>query len=73
MVRTGAVHTLEVVWLLSADSIGLRTQPPANLTERERGVRRLGCGGGMGGATEEGGKESHTNGSFYRCEVIGRS
>ena len=36
------VHTLEVVWLLSADLVRLGMPMPATLTGRERRVRRLG-------------------------------
>jgi len=37
-----AVHTLDVMWLLSADSIGFGMPTPVNLARRERMVRRLG-------------------------------
>ena len=36
------VHMLELVWLLSADSIGLRTPALTNLTGRERRTQRSG-------------------------------
>ena len=35
-------HTPEVVWFSSADSVGLGTMTPADLTGRERKARRLG-------------------------------
>jgi len=59
------VNTLEVVRLPVADSIGLGTLTPADLTGRERRVQRSG-----GVDTEVSREEGRTDGSFYRREVI---
>ena len=69
LVRT-VVHTLDVVWLLLADSIGFEMPKLDNLTWRERRAHRSGGNGDGGTATEEGKEEGCADSSFYRHEVI---